>query len=114
MLTMEQAVQDIVLNNGLFIIPIDVFSCDWAKLDRIFHNVLKRFERFRPVVKKVYLPLSTNGTVIPDALQIKSVAFWSGNMIPSQCTPLQRDEYDFDPTTKSLQAIGCSTYLLLN
>ena len=113
MLTLEQATKDIILNNGLHVIPISVFSCNWRQLNQIFKNTVKRFQRFRPVIKEEVMPCNNiTGTIIPTALQVKSVSFYSGNMIPSQCVPLNSDEYDFDPQTKKLLAIGASNFLV--
>lgn len=113
MIFMEQAVRDVILNNGMYSIPLDVFSCDWGKLNTMFHNVVKKYQRYRPVVKKEVMNVDNIvGAHIPSALQIKSVAFWSATMIPSQTVPLDTDEYDFDPNTRILKAVGSSMFLV--
>ena len=112
MLTVEQAVEDIVLNNGMYAIPLTSFFCDWDKLNRMFINTLKKFEKYRPRLTQKVMYLDKYGVALPDALAVKSIAFYNMNMIPSQCEPCSSDEYDFDAYSKILKSIGASEYLV--
>ena len=112
MLYLEQAVKNIVTGNGIFVIPLSAFSFNWDVLNTMFISTLKKFEKWKPVNKRIYTTVSPSGIVLPDAIEVKNVAMMSGNMIPAQASPFQSDDFYFDPVTKLLQSVGTSQFLV--
>lgn len=112
MLYLEQSVKNIVTGNGIFVIPLSAFSFNWDILNTMFISTLKKFEKWKPINKRIYTTVNPSGIVLKDAIEVKNIAMMSGNMIPAQASPFQSDDFYFDPVTKLLQSVGTSQFLV--
>lgn len=101
MLTLREATELAEINLGQVLIPISAFGYSYSKLEKIFNESVRFFEKYYPLEKELVAPVSSTGLYIPDAIEVVSMRYTYGQFKKS-IPKMDSKMYDFNSSTKVL------------
>lgn len=115
MLSLTEILEYTLYREGQVLIPFEAFKMSMDKVETLFFNVVREYEKYVPRVDSMFLRLSKEGTYLPDVYAIKSLGF-AGNssreLIPSIIRPANPRYWHWDKTNHILQAQVPAEYLV--
>lgn len=103
MLTLTEVVELTKIQLGQVLIPISAFGYTYERLERIFVESIKFFEKFYPLEKMIETSISGDGIKIDDAIQVQYLRYVFGkfeNTIPK----VEKNLYTFNNATRILKS----------
>ena len=100
---------------GQFLIPINAFKYDKAKLETMFYSVVREAEKYVPRVEDEFAFVDRHGLHMPDTYAIKSVGFTgnnTGQVIPTIFRPMHSRYWNWDKHSHILQTQIPAHYLI--
>lgn len=107
MLLLDQATNKVLLEEGQILVPLDAFTLDRLKVEKIFENALYKFADYVPHTKKLTSFVGSGGIILEDAQEIISVKV-SVNKRMNRGTPFipwYDQVWDWDPQSKLFTSI---------
>jgi len=110
MITFEEAVKQVKINEGQLLIPLQALRLDDDALENLFIYTARQLQNKRPVRDILNISVNQSGTPIPNALQVLALKYPLYSGLDRNSAPIARNLWWFDPTTKILKAIFASTF----
>lgn len=105
MLTLKDLVELTEVGLGQVLIPVSAFGYSYAKLEKLFLESVKFFEKFYPRIVETSVNLSPSGVLIPEATTIAFLR--SASNYNSETTyKLSKNIWQWFPDTKLLKSRG--------